>query len=259
MPDNQTPSENSSGWNFRQILAGSIAGFVILGSIALGIVGIWFAMRMANQGGQNQEGMQVLQYIFGALLPLWGTWIGTILAYYFSKENFESANKNVREMVSKMTADEKLGKLLVTDAMIPYQNFSGSSLIAESMDKLKSEKLDDMIGRMNNLQRQRLPVIVGQKVIHVFHKSTLLEFRFDQGSKTGLLYSDMNTVGNQWIKDVMQKGIKYLGRQANLLEAKQLMESETACNDVVVTSNGTADGDVVGWITDKILNEKSKV
>ena len=44
-----------------------------------------------------------------------------------------------------------------------------------------------------------------------------------------------------------------------MLKAKQLMESESACNDVMITTNGEGDGDVIGWITDKIISEKSKV
>ena len=31
------------------------------------------------------------QLLFSSLLPLFGSWVGTVLAYYFSKDNYEAA------------------------------------------------------------------------------------------------------------------------------------------------------------------------
>jgi len=251
-------SPATNNWNFRHLLAGTIAGFVILGSIALGIVGIWFAIRIAKPG-DNENGLQVLQYVFGVLLPLWGTWIGTILAYYFSKENFESANKNVRDLVTKMTSDEKLGQIKVTEGMIPYQTFETSSLTVNSADTLNSTKVVDMINKLEKLGRQRLPVLVGKQVYYIFHKGALLEYLFKKDPDSNDTIKDMGTKGTQWIKDILTKGVQFLGQEDSMLTAKRLMESEAACNDVMITSNGQRDGIVIGWITDKIISEKAKV
>jgi ascorbate-specific PTS system EIIC-type component UlaA len=33
-----------------------------------------------------------IDFIGKSLLPLWGTWLGTVLAFYFGKANFEAAS-----------------------------------------------------------------------------------------------------------------------------------------------------------------------
>jgi len=43
-----------------------------------------------------------------SVLPLLGVWVGTLLAYYFSKENFEAATKSVTEMAREIGGMEKL-------------------------------------------------------------------------------------------------------------------------------------------------------
>ena len=184
--------------------------------------------------------------------------VTSCLAFYFSKENFESANRNVRDLVGKITGDDKLGQMKVTDGMIPYQNFIGTSIDVETLDKLEKTKVDDMIKKLNDFQKQRLPIMIGKKVEYIFHKSMLLEFQYDLKSTKTTTIKDMKT-GSQWIVNILNNGVKFLGIEATLLEAKQLMESQAACNDVMVTSNGKSDGEVIGWITDKVISEKSKV
>ncbi len=36
-----------------------------------------------------------LDFIGQSLLPIWGTWVGTVLAFYFGKSNFDAASKSV--------------------------------------------------------------------------------------------------------------------------------------------------------------------
>jgi len=45
--------------------------------------------------------------IFNVILPVFASWVGTILAFYFGRENFESANKQVRELVDRLTPEER--------------------------------------------------------------------------------------------------------------------------------------------------------
>ena len=53
-------------------------------------------------------------------MPLFGTWVGTILAFYFSKANFEAATKSVTKIAETKIAsiDEKLSATLVSEKMI---------------------------------------------------------------------------------------------------------------------------------------------
>jgi hypothetical protein len=48
--------------------------------------------------------------IFNIVLPVFASWVGTILAFYFGRENFESANQQVRELVHRLTPEERARK-----------------------------------------------------------------------------------------------------------------------------------------------------
>src|SRR5258707_14126556 len=98
--------DNSIKSPFQEIIGGKINKFVIWGIIIIAVTGVAFAVIVVCNNTDLERvktAFSILQYVFGALLPLWGTWIGTILAYYYSKQNFESANKSVQQIVDKMT------------------------------------------------------------------------------------------------------------------------------------------------------------
>ena len=55
--------------------------------------------------------------VFSSVLPLFGTWVGTVLAFYFSRENFETAATRTQELVERLSPEERLRSTLVTIAM----------------------------------------------------------------------------------------------------------------------------------------------
>src|SRR4051794_9075198 len=106
MPDSeQKPSF------IQEILGNRITKLVLWGTVAILVTGVFFAyeaLTSTSSPDQIKLAFSILQYVLGVLLPLWGTWIGTILAYYYSKDNFEVANKSVQQLVDKLTSDKKL-------------------------------------------------------------------------------------------------------------------------------------------------------
>ena len=59
------------------ITLGGMIGVTILGIVVIGF---------AEQGQSRSDAARL---VFGSLLPLLGTWVGTVLAFYFAKANFE--------------------------------------------------------------------------------------------------------------------------------------------------------------------------
>lgn len=55
--------------------------------------------------------------VFSTIVPLFGTWVGTILAFYFSRENFREANDAVNRAFAQLTPDQKLQQTSVRQAM----------------------------------------------------------------------------------------------------------------------------------------------
>ena len=42
------------------------------------------------------------QFVYSSLLPLVGTWVGIVLAFYFGKENYEAARKRYENRIYEL-------------------------------------------------------------------------------------------------------------------------------------------------------------
>lgn len=117
-----------------------IARWVILvsflGLTALAVVTIITAAD-ADRG-------ETAERLLNMMLPLFGTWVGTVIAYYLSGENFDRANKSVDKLVTKIT-EERLKVVPVTDAMLQLSSIR-HLVLPDSEDgsqrNLKSELID---------------------------------------------------------------------------------------------------------------------
>jgi uncharacterized membrane protein YdjX (TVP38/TMEM64 family) len=92
---NQAPNKSKGFTGFLEALEGSperprnwVAIVIVLVSVfALVIAGV--AVIIVD----SKNAMSV----FNIIVPVIAAWVGTVLAFYFGRENFESANKEVRE------------------------------------------------------------------------------------------------------------------------------------------------------------------
>ena len=256
--------ENQNKSNPREKIAKIISYSVPIATLLIGIVAVFFAMKLID--GESEEGenntaaaIDILKYTFAALLPLWGTWLGTVLAYYFSKENFESANDSVRKLVDQVTTvKEKLQSIKATEVMVPFEKMDYIPNISTE-DELKNIKVTDAIDFLEKKQKNRLPVIVGKSLKYIIHLSTFDRFVRIKNGDTDLTLPDMLSSLNDVIKNSLTNGAKFISSEASLFEAKQLMDKDQYCNDVFITKNGLPEEPVIGWITDKIINENAKV
>lgn len=89
MSTNESTLIESEKKESREKLAKQVSLFAIAGVSVIGITGILVLPWI------NKDQREGLTYVYSVILPLIGTWMGTILAYYFSKDNFEAANKSV--------------------------------------------------------------------------------------------------------------------------------------------------------------------
>src|SRR5258705_11868852 len=86
--------------------------------LSSGILIVLISMASNNLGAKDGESFKGVKELLNILLPLVGTWMGTILAFYFSRDNFEAANNSVQQMVKQITTDEKLQEFKASDVMI---------------------------------------------------------------------------------------------------------------------------------------------
>lgn len=253
------PSTNCDGSDSRFRIAKWVLIFSGVGVISLSglvIVGAW----------KDQEKYQAItQTVFSAVLPLLATWVGTVLAYYYSRENFESANQNVREMV-KLTSTAKLQATKVSDVMIALKDIAAVRLTAHKPED-KTFLIGDLLDFLDKSKRNRLPILDEKDLPkYIIHRSIIDRFIVEESkppkSNQAIVTLTLKNLLDSSPGDV-QKLLKItfgtVKETDTLADAKREMDRESGRLDVFITKDGTASSAVVGWITNLIIAEHAKV
>jgi hypothetical protein len=227
-----------------------ISGMTILGISLMVLVGSW------SDPAQFAESSRL---VFNALLPLLGTWVGTVLAYYFSRKNFEAASQSVERMVT-LTTEQKLAQILVEKEMIRaaqmtvHQIPSGKSAKDVPLKELRA-KLGGRITRM--------PILDPNGVVqYIVHQSGLFKFLADK-ALGGMAPADIEKLSLQDLVDDAElknwvANIVYVSEQASVGDAKKAMEDRQGCQDLIVTKTGRRDEPMLGWMTNVDIGRLSK-
>jgi len=230
----------------------SLTGLIVIGAILL-----------LQSVSDPKTKFEYFKDIISILLPLWGTWIGTVLAYYFSKDNFESANKSVRQIVDKITSEKKLETVKAKDVMIPKEKLI-AQVMEEGTDLSKFKLKEDCIDFVEKNKIKRVIILNDKdRAKYVIHRDLISYFITNEilGEKPvqGATLKDMYDKGPAEIKETIDNSVKFIGENANLLEAKNLIRQYKSCQDVFITKNGNPDEPILGWITNVTIAENSIV
>ena len=151
---------------------GKIAIWVVGGS-AVGLITLSIVVLVAAGYSRTGNFNDTASMVYVSVLPLLGTWVGTVLAYYFSKDNFESASKSTSEHI-QLALQQRLESMLVEPNMLPWAAIA-SITIKESKsdgDVFLSEIMEKIEGKVT-----RVPIFDHErKVKYVIHKGVLHEF-----------------------------------------------------------------------------------
>lgn len=257
MKEKQKPEvEDKPGWWSRNTIAFIITFGVMISTVYIAIASIHFRSEPN------------FNFIGESLLPLWGTWLGTVLAFYFGKSNFEAASKSYQEAIKSLTPEEKIAKLLVKDAMLPVEKI-------EFLDYEKEKKI--AITEILNYSRfekyNRYAVFDPNKVLkYMIHRSVFLEFLYnkslvktDGGNAAGtaspklLTLDSLLATDDLKIKALLNRGYGFVPLNATVLDAKRVIDSIAECQDVFITPTGAPTEAVVGLLTNTMIFEKAKV
>jgi CBS domain-containing protein len=232
---------------------------IVLVTVSLGILVTVSALLFFFGDGRDSA-----DTVFTAIVGLVGAWIGTILAFYFSKDNFEAASKATQDLVVQLTGEQRLQAVTVEEAMIKLDSMNYYVLKEGDEDKVL---LDDLIKEFKNFNR--LPVLdKSLKPVYIIHKSIVS--LFISQCALGQHPDVKKEIKQLTMKDMIsvevhlnqiKNGFVTVRPGDNLAVAKKEMEAnkQAPCSDIFVTEKGTTDSKVIGWITNQIINEKSKV
>ncbi|WP_306143236.1 hypothetical protein [Roseibium sp. MMSF_3412] len=255
--------------NFRDLLAENIVRLSIVALLGVSLIVVAIGILAA----EGEEAVENSQYVFAALLPLFGTWIGTVLAYYFSKQNFEAASKATESLV-KMSV-QKLRSVSIEEAMIPLGSIVG--IVKAPNDKLRDVPLQKVAEAMEKTLPSGRPIsrvvilAANNACIGIIHRSIWSEMRAvvaTSGATVNFKNEAANTDTLDKVHDLESEtrapekfgnfithSIAFARAGATLADAKMRMESRDDCQDVFITANGSAAEPIIGWVTNQEISK----
>ncbi|MBC8131004.1 MAG: hypothetical protein H7Y08_11880 [Rhizobiaceae bacterium] len=195
--------------------------------------------------------------IFNVVVPLFGTWVGTLLAFYFARENFEIANQNVRELVAQVHPEQKGPQTQVRQMMKPRSVIK--SIALKSSESEANVKLEEIL-KLTESGSTRVPIfdaagivkcMIHANTIHNFEKSIL-----PNKLERAMLLSDfMKQAINGNPIEALVTAMAFVRTDADMADALAAMTKVPGCQDVFVTANGKANEAVLGWLTNTDITQ----
>jgi hypothetical protein len=256
--DNTTESDTQ----FRITLAKLVTVWalaVILG-IAVCIVLLAGLDALLHPSQEKTDGFfEMCKYLLGVLLPVIGAWVGTVLAFYFGRESFEAATRSATDLVRQLSPREKLQAESAGRAMMKIGEvvvFKMPSAKTEADITLK-QLIDEGFEKDESRPRNRLPILDSEgRGKYVLHRSTLDAFVAAKKHPPTADESTLtlkNLLEDPKLKDFITYSFLPIAETATLADAKDLLDRNTQCLDLLVTQDGTKNGIVLGWITNVMV------
>ncbi|UCE36703.1 MAG: hypothetical protein JSW00_14480 [Thermoplasmata archaeon] len=185
--------------------------------------------------------------VFNIMLPMFATWVGTILAFYFGRENFESANEQVQKMVDRITPEQR-AKAPVTSIMRRL-NITTHYQIPKGKDD-KDVKLSELKDKLMPINITRLPIIYSdKKPKYMIHESSIDKYISTGGKQDDTLEKFVTTQKKEGFEFGLNKGFIVVSEETSLSVAKRKMEEIPPCQDIFITKEGSPDEPLTGWIS----------
>lgn len=247
MEQEQPPTKPKFSWA-RDVLAISVFGVSALGILLIAVLVI------SGTGTDPNK-----DKVFSALVPLFGTWVGTILAFYFSRENFESASESLKTAY-ELTGEQRLRQIPAAKVMLPVAKIKGITL--ESGKTEKDYPLSAMLDMLVH-PVTRVPVLeVNGAAKYVIHQSMLYKYVTEKTRELKTAFNlDQATLADfveqPGMRDMITR-LAFVSSGEMLAAAKEKMEALGNCQDVFVTETGAASEPVIGWLTNIDIQKQSR-
>jgi hypothetical protein len=259
MPDSSAPAQESTlEARSRRWLTFVVVIISVTGVVALGVTTL-----VVKSPGTNDP-FEKVKYVSATILPLLASWVGTILAFYFSKENLMAATQSVTDLSKAITGIEKLKSIPVREKMRPLGAITFEQIPGGDESKVK---LSDLLKKYANTER--IIILDEKKAVRFLIYKSMVE-RYLSRIATAAVASPQGVgIGDLALKhlldsDAQMRGMfetsfGFVGATATLADAKQVMDKIAKCQDVFVTETGDSKEPIIGWVTDNTILENAKL
>jgi hypothetical protein len=230
----------------------------VAGVVALGVVMLVVHVPKDDAGFEAR-----IKDVSSSILPLLASWVGTILAFYFSKENLLAATDSVTALSKTLAGVEKLKSFPVRSKMRPLGAIIHEQIATGSEDTLPLAALLQKYATV-----ERIIVLDMGNVVQLLIYRSMIERFLSQVATNMVTVTSGHTIDKLTLKDLLvaspdaqlfKTSFGFVSVEATLADAKQVMDKIPKCNDVFVTATGKATEPLVGWITDNVISENATV
>jgi hypothetical protein len=203
-----------------------------------------------------------VRLVFGSVLPLFGTWVGTVLAYYYSRENLTAATQSVGNLAKQMTAAGPSASIPVKNVMHSLSEIDQlPDSLCKPIAKLADSLIKDIIEAVEKKKRHRVPVfdengvakyMIHTSSLHAFVSRRAMANQSTEGLKLKDLFAEMPDV-----KTLFESSFGVVSASATLADVLAELQKSPTYFDVFVTSSGNRSEPVMGWVTDKDVRDYS--
>lgn len=228
--------------------SGGTRNYLAFGVLIFAALAITLMAVSVIRKGSPESAMTV----FNIVLPVFASWVGTILVFYFGRENFEAANKQIKELVHSITPGEREATSVNT-VMRSIENVVYLEIPAGSDEQnVKLSALIDKFGDNVN----RVPVVDDKKrPKYMIHESSIAKYLNSGGTREDTLAKFLAGRKEHGLEFGVDRGFVVVAETATLAEAKRKMEGQPPCSDIFVTKRGGPDEPLTGWISNIRLSK----
>jgi hypothetical protein len=175
-----------------------------------------------------------------------------VLAFYFGRENFESANSQMRQLISKLSPEER-AQAPITDIMRKLSETTHVKL--ESADQISQLDLKNLRDKLSTTV-SRLPVIgPDQAPRFLIHSSAIDKYLAAGGKDTDTLETFLKAMENDGLHFDAGRGFAVAAASDTIAGAKARLDAMPQCQDIFITQEGKTNQPLLGWVSNIRLSK----
>jgi len=260
--------DKSEDSKFRVALAKAVTTWALVAILVIAAL-IIVAAGITAIGSPTKENtdrfFDIAKYVLGVLLPVIGAWVGTVLAFYFGQVNFRAASESAANLVRQLSPREKLQAKPVSDAMMKINDVTTFKIPADKTeaDITIKQLIEEGFEKDKSKPRNRLPILDTEgRGKYVIHRSLVDAFVAPKKHPPDVDESTLklkDLLEDSKLKSIIVNSFMPVPENATLADAKDLLDRNQQCLDILATKDGTKNGIVVGWITNVMVLQEATI
>ena len=246
----QPASASSAHDPMRAQIAPVIITVDTVGIVSLAIAVMAFVATSADANPNLQNKLDtILLSVFSTVISVFATWVGTVLAFYFSNESFRVASENAQRLTGPSTA---FGDGPITDPvrMIPLDKITAHKLSpGEKADAVPLSKIEKHFGATVS----RVPILDNEGRVELILRVKPLKLAKAKlpapVAPAELMVADYLAFEQNGAD---ARNFRFLSVNATVEDGRRVMERDNTV-DIFITAHGLSNEAIKGWITDDSL------